>query len=262
MTTYPFVIFLLILMYITLFTQGWSGIAVLLIMQGAKKRRPIDISHLETSPSNKLQSTIEKLSGLGFTRLGQVRVIISGNQSSDGWIFISSDKWTHAEVSEAITDLVVFTTVYSDNAVVETSFPLGERIEAKNFRSRTITSDIEKAYLYHIQQIEDFIKLHGIPRNIENMRNYLYWDVMYRERYVWRKFSRNFWISLVKVLAFGYAIAATLIAVASWLQQGMTITLLNVQLLILLKIIFPAALVAYTAPFIAAWTGRREARSA
>jgi hypothetical protein len=255
-------IFLLFLMYSVLIIQGRTGIDVFFIMLGAKQRRPIDISHLQIIPSNKLQSTIDKLSKLGFISLGQVRVNIRGVQSADGWVFISPDKLTHAEATEVMIDLVIFTTVYFDNAVIETGFPTGERIETDTFRSHTITSDVEKAYHHHTQQIEDFNKLHGIPRKTETMHDYLYWDIMYREKYIWKKSSRHIWISSVKILAFVYSFVVTLIFVSSWLQLDTAIAQLDQQLLLLMKIIAPAVLIAVISPYIALWSGHREMKPA
>lgn len=259
MVDFLFMMFVLIFMYVTLLLQGWSGINILVITLGAKKRRPINISHLQVSTSTELQSTIDALLKLGFTLLGQVRVNIPGVQAGDSRVFVSSDKLTHAEVTEVMADMVGFTTVYADHAVVETSFPMGERIDTPTFRSHTISSDIERAYLYHLQQVADFSKPHGIPRRLESMNDYLYWDIVYRERYVWQKFRRNFWMGVIKVLALIYVLVATGIVLGSGAPHDRMTP--YTQLFPLLNLITPVALVTYVLPFLARWASRREMKT-
>jgi hypothetical protein len=254
-------LFILAFMYVTILLQGWAGITILIVTLGAKNRRSTNISHLQIAPSPKLQSTIDKLLKLRFTPAGQVRVHVAGVQSGDTRVFVSPDRSTHAEVTEVMTDMVQFTTVYADHAVVETIFPMGERIDTPTFRSHTITSDIEKAYLHHLQQVADFSKSHGIPRHLESMNDYLHWDVVYRERYIWQKFRRNFWMGAINVISLIYAILATLIVVeVSFLRNG---SAWSAELLLpLMVVITPAAIITSILPWIAKWTGRREAKPA
>jgi hypothetical protein len=257
-----FIIIILIAIYVVLLAQGKIGIDILLISFGAKKRRPVNISHLQIPPSAKLQATITTLTNLGFYRLGEIRLRIVGVGSFESWIFISSDNLTHTGLTEAMANLVVFETVYKDHAVVETGFPMGENIERPNFRSHTITVGIEDAYTHHVQQITEFIKAHGIPRRIENMNDYLYWDASYRKLYVRRKFSRDTWFALMMVLASGYGLITTLLMAGFWLQwDNLTITRLHSHLVLLAKMVAPAAIVAQLIPFIALWSSRRESKA-
>src|SRR4030042_621562 len=159
-----------------LWIPGKAGIISLLISSGAGKRRPMDISDSPQPLPVEYQTTVDALSNLGFSRLGETLVKIAGVQTVKSRIYISADNLVFAELTEVKMIIWIFTTVYSDDAAVETGFPCGENIETAGFRSHTITTDLEKAYRHQVQQLEAFGRIHGAPRKIGTMQDYLAWD--------------------------------------------------------------------------------------
>ena len=256
------VTFLLIVAYLILFIQGRNGIVILLISLGEKKRRLENISHLKLYPPDKLQATIDTLTKLGFSRLGETRIKISGVKTLDSWVFVSSDKFTTTDLGETIPNLVFFNSAFIDNAMVETGFPYGENIETPHFRSRVITSNIEDAYIHQTKQIEDFSKKHGAPRRIETMNDYLYWDIIFREQYSWLKFRRNTLIGIINIISLGYSIVSLLIVIGFLLspRNNLTTTHYYKNLLFLLIAIAPAVLISLSTPFIAFFSMRQETK--
>ena len=263
MISFSTIIALLITAFVILLLQGLNGIQKLLVILGASKRRPVDISHLQIRPSDKLQTTIAALLKLGFSRLGELRLKISG-QALDGWIFVSIDKSILTEVTEVSPKMVLFTTVYIDDAVVETGFPVGEKIETSNYRSHTIISSIEEAYSHHLKQIADFGQRHGIPRKIETINDYLYWDTVFRKKYVWRKMSRQAWLSVAGILALGYGFVVAMVVVSRLWLQGNNLTAVGLydNSLFLLKAIAPVALISVIASLVELWGNFRQAKPA
>jgi hypothetical protein len=256
-----FLLFLAFTMYFILFSEGVAGIQSLLIALQTGKRRVTDVSNLQTNIPYELQKTVDKLSELGFVRFGEVSVNIFDTPRITR-LFISPDGVMHAEVAEGVPGMVFFTTVYHDHAVVETGFPFGEKIETPDFRSHTITSDIEKACLHHIQQITEFGRTHGLPKKLENMREYLIVDGIYRARYVRLRFRRLIWINILKISAVAYAILSTLILIGLLFEwDELNMAALGGHMIILLIAIFPGVIVAWGSSFLARWTGQRETKS-
>jgi hypothetical protein len=262
MISFVIVIFLLILAYLILFIQGRVGIIILRISSGTKKRRPENISHLQLPPPAELQTRIDILSKLGFSRLGETRIEIPSVKSSNSWVFVSSDKTIQTDLGETVPDMVIFNTTYNDKAVVETGFPFGENIETPYFRSHTIISSIENAYLHQVQQVEGFIKKHGIPRRIETMNDYLYWDVIYRERYSGLKMRRNTLLGILNILSFGYGIVSLIIATVLILSHRDNSATTYDYLLFLLIAIAPASLISLSTSFIVLFSIRQETKPA
>jgi hypothetical protein len=262
MISFVIVIFLLILAYLILVIQGRVGIIILRISSGTKKRRPENISHLQLPPPAELQTRIDILSKLGFSRLGETRIEIPSVKSSNSWVFVSSDKTIQTDLGETVPDMVIFNTTYNDKAVVETGFPFGENIETPYFRSHTIISSIENAYLHQVQQVEGFIKKHGIPRRIETMNDYLYWDVIYRERYSGLKMRRNTLLGILNILSFGYGIVSLIIATVLILSHRDNSATTYDYLLFLLIAIAPASLISLSTSFIVLFSIRQETKPA
>jgi hypothetical protein len=250
---------LLTILFLILYNRGKAGFVTLLISFGAGKRRSEDISAQELPVPPELKHAVDSLAKLGFSRLGEVQVKIPGGQSAGSRIFISKDKRVFAELTEG--RIVLFTTVFPDDAVVETGFPVGENFRTKNFQSRTITTDLEQAYNHQLGQIKGFRKPHGIPRKIATMPDYLAWDVMYRQRHVARKMRRHTWLGFLQTAALGYGIAAALTAVVFLVgAEKNSIEPMLIIALILIAALTPAAVAAFFLPFIGDWGSRRGTR--
>ncbi len=245
MNSFSGTIISLFLSFAVLFILGLHGVQLLLVTLGARKRRPIDISHLQLRPSDKLLTTVGILWKLGFERLGEARTKI-GHQSLDAWVFVSADKSIVAELTDLRPKAVAFTTVYSDEAVVETSFPSGEKIETPYYRSHTITTSIEEAHSHQIKQSTEFGAKHGIPQKVETVKDYLYWDTVFREKYAWRKMGRFTWFGIGSILCSGYGVVTTLVITGRLLLDSSTWTAewLYYDLLSLSKAIAPVVPIA------------------
>jgi hypothetical protein len=262
MLSFGFAMLLLILGYVMILALGIHGVKTLFISLGAKNRLPIDISHLQTQPPTKLQAAIYVLLNLGFSRLGESSTNIFGSQGKS-WIFISPDKSTTAELVVAAPILLSFTTIYNDTAVVETGFPVGERIETPYYKSHTIKSSIEKAYNHQVQQMTNSTKAHGAPCRIENMHDYLYWDVVYRKEHVLRKFSRLLWTGVLYILLLGCGVLSTLIVTGFFIQgDDLTIEGLYNYLMLLFNTITPIAFISSIIAVISTWSSNRETKPA
>jgi hypothetical protein len=250
---------LLTILYLILYNRGKAGFVTLLISFGAGKRRSEDISGQELPVPPELKHAVDALDKLGFSRLGEVQVKIPGGRSAESRIFISKDKRVFAELTES--RIVLFTTVFPDDGVVETGVPVGENFTTRNFRSHTITTDIEQAYNHQLQQIKGFRKPHGVPRKITTMPDYLAWDGMYRKKHVSRKMRRHTWLGFLQTAALGYGIIATLTAVIYWLgSEKSTIEPMLFIALVLIAALTPVAIAAFFLPFIGDWGSRRGTR--
>lgn len=250
----------LVVLFLVLWNRGKAGWITLMISFGAGKRRSEDVSERKSLIPPELSPMVETLSRIGFTRLGEVQVKIPGRQTMGSRILISTDKTVFAELTE--TQIVVFTTVFADDAVVETGFPVGERIQTRNFRSHTITTDLEAAYRHQLQQVEVFSKTHGVPRRIETMQDYLAWDAMYRKHYVSRKMRRHTWLALLQVWTLVCGILALLLAIFYWLGTDMsTIEPLIVIPIYLIIVLIPVTIVSFVLPYIGYYGDRRGSKA-
>jgi hypothetical protein len=261
-----FTTLLLVLGYYFLFQLGLYGVKILTNALGAKNRRPIDVSYLRLTPPANFDKTINTLSDLGFIRLGEASVSINGSQTN-AWLFVSTDKLITAEVIVSAPIFISFTTIYNNTSVVETSFPVGETIETPFFISHTIKSSIEKAYFHQKQQILNFSNVHGSPCNIENMHDYLRWDVVYRENHVSRKFRRFTLSGIVYILLLGYGVISALIVIGFYivfdgLGGSLTLAKIYSYLTTLFFIITPSVLIGAITLFVSTWSRDAEAKPA
>jgi hypothetical protein len=257
-----FEILIWLVLALILWNRGRAGMETLAISFGAGKRRATDVSDPEAPLPPELKSHVSILSELGFSRLGEVKVALPGGQAVKSRIFLSEDGTVFAELAETQRGLVVFTTVFPDEAVMETGFPVGENIATRNFRSHTITKDLGRAYRHQLEQAEAFGKTHGAPRKVASMRDYLDWDAMYRRRYVKRKMRRHTWIGFGQVLAMVYGFLAMAAAAVYWLGTDMsTVDPMVIILFLLIVALSPAALLAFVLPFIGDWGNHRETKA-
>jgi hypothetical protein len=257
------IIILLFAASITLILMGSLGARTLSLSFETRKGRPVDISHLQRPPAIPLRKTVEALIKMGFNRLGEARIKLS-SQSFGVWVFASSDKLTYAELVEEAPGLVLFNTTYKGDAFVETGFPVGENIETHCYRSHTITSNIEKAYLHHTRLIKDFSERHGAPSKIETMTNYLDWDSVFRKQYGWQKGFRNACLNAAQILLLGYFIALFSLWVyhADKAYHASIPADPLVSFTFLLESIAPAAVISIILSYLQTWSSKRETKSA
>lgn len=202
-----------------LLRTGWYAWRAISINAGIDRRRPDDISHLGLPPPPELQPTVAALPALGFRRLGETSTPLPiGPRQATSWLFVDAGNTTTVEaVPVGKPPMVGFQTVYADEAVVETIYPMGERIDDPHYRSHTVTASIEAAYRHHAKQAADFATAHGAPQRIESMADAMHWDAVFRRRYARRRGRRLYLTNLASLCASVYAAVA---AVAVLLRPG------------------------------------------
>jgi hypothetical protein len=250
---------LLTILYLILYNRGKSGFETLQISFGAGKRRSEDVSARELPVPPESKYAIDALSKMGFSRLGEVQVKIPGGRTAGSRIFVSKNKKVFAELTES--RIVLFNSVFPDDAVMETGFPVGENFNSKNFRSHTVTADIGQAYKHQLAQVEAFQKAHGTPRKIQTMKAYLDWETMYRKKHVGRKMRRHTLLGYLQAAGLVFGVLAFLAAVIYWLGSDMsTIEPMLFIALVLAGVLLPVAVVSFFLPFIGDWGSRRNSR--
>ncbi|MBN2084550.1 MAG: hypothetical protein JW748_04945 [Anaerolineales bacterium] len=249
-------IIILVILYLILCNRGKAGFVTLRISFGAGGRRSQDISAQELPVPPELKHLVGALADLGFSRLGEVQVKIPGGQTALSRIYVSADKRIFAELTES--RIVLFTSVFPDDTVVETGFPVGENFNTKVFRSHTVTTGIEQAHQHQLREIKAYRRPHGIPRKIETMEDYRAWEAMYRAKHVSRKMRRHTWLGFLQTAALGVGIAALLAAFVYWLgSEKTTIEPMLFIALVLIAAVTPVAIAAFFLPYIGDWGSRR-----
>jgi hypothetical protein len=150
---------------------------------GAMKRRPIDMSALGYRPPAKLEPLIAELTAAGFQRLGETAVPIPGvGTGPHAWIFVDESATTQAEVI-VFGPFLGLVSYFSDQAVVTTTFPRGERIDRPDFLWITARTGATEAVAAHREGVARFRQTHGQPVRVDSMAGYLRWDAIDRELY-------------------------------------------------------------------------------
>jgi hypothetical protein len=180
---------------------GWRGLVGMQTYFGITKRRPTDVSHLNSTPPNITKGIIATLESLGFHRLGEAQLLLPQKKSSPYWILVNSENFVQAET---IYNRVSFSTFFNDNVLVVTDYPSGEHIETPSYQSHTITSAVNDAFNYHLQQVDKFKTKYGSPQSISNMVDYSHWEAMGRVNYGFKKMKRFFWLDIARLAIFIY----------------------------------------------------------
>jgi hypothetical protein len=182
------------------------------------------------------------------------------------WLFLDENGTTCADVIE--TDDVdreprlAFWTTFSDTAAVETRYPVGERIDTPDFRSHTISSDVQDAYQHHLRQVADFGTHHGAPIQIKNMDDCLQQDMIYHENHAQRESRRPFLACLLYVTACIYALGASIaVGVSMRHIEALTLQLVCDKLLQLTVLLAPAFVVTLLVSLVSVWRDARARRN-
>jgi hypothetical protein len=251
-------------MFFLLLANGWNGLRAVLNYTGVSKRRSEDISHKGISPSSTLESVVDSLISLGFTRLGETLTYLP--LMSLGGItrlFLDENGTTCADVVEVgdvdAKPTLAFWTTFDDAATVETGYPTGEHIDTPDLRSHTVPSDVKDAYQHHLQQVADFGTHHGAPIQFKNMDDYLRQAAIYREHHARRKLRRLFLDNLVNVVSCIYTLGASIaVAVSMRHNEAFTIQLLWDKLLRLTVLLTPAVVITFIVSQASVWMGRKS----
>lgn len=177
---------------LALFQVG-TTLSILSNVGGAKNRRPQDISAENRQPTPNAARLIAELNTMGFTRLGETLTKIPLMGKGVTWLLVSADKTDTAEVIDigrGMPAMVQFSTVFMDEAVLETSYPIGENQDSALHRARYNTESLASAYQQHLTERAAMQTEHGSPRPISNMPQYQEWDIRYRELHVRKRLGR------------------------------------------------------------------------
>jgi hypothetical protein len=249
---------LIVILSAVLWNRGREGIDTLLIALGAKNRRSEDVSDPPVPVPPELKFTVESLGKLGFQRLGEVQVALPRNRTSFSRLFVSKDRKIFADLNES--RIVLFTSVFKDDAVAETGWPVGENFSRPDFLSRTVTTGLEDACRYQKERIAELAKTHGPARKIKSVADYQAWEALYRRRFVARKMRRHAILAFLELFLLGFNISALLAALVYWLGSDMsTIDPLIFITTVLVGVLAPAAILAFLIPFLGDWGSRRSA---
>lgn len=249
---------IIVVLSVVLWNRGREGVETLRIALGARSRRSEDVSDPPVPVPPELKFTVESLLKLGFRRLGEVQVALPGNRTSFSRLLVSKDQKIFADLSES--RIILYASVFKDDAVAETGWPVGENFSTGDFESRTVTTDLEQAYRRQKERTAELAKAHGPARRIKTVADYQAWEALYRRRYVGRKMRRHSLLALLELLLLGYGISVLLGALVYWLGTDMsTIDPLIFITTVLVGALTPAAILAFLIPFVGDWGSRRNA---
>jgi hypothetical protein len=222
---------------VVLLFSGATGAVSIYVYLTVRNRRSEDASVEQIEPLAPAQPLVAALTGLGFRRLGEARTRLAlPGGTGIAWVLVDPEGTTQAEVV-ASPPLLALTSVYADEAVVETGYPLGEQIDTPSFRSHTVAGSVEAAYRHHLEQAADFGAAHGAPQRIASMAGYFRWDRSYRLHHAQRKMRRLFLVNgvLPMVAAVYIAVVGAYSLLAGWWQgTGTAAEAHGPQLLLLL----------------------------
>jgi hypothetical protein len=181
------------------------------VYAGAPTRRQFDASELGLQPPSELWPYLSELLRLGFRRLGEAQLDVTGIRAADVastneqsgvgrpdrhtvFAFVDADATVMAETTAVphAPTLLSFSTIFADGTVVETMYPRGESIHDPDFHSGHNKHSLESAFADQRAEIDRWRMHHGSPRVISNMADYLRADADYRERFAKRKLRRPF----------------------------------------------------------------------
>ncbi len=185
--------------------QFATTLSILSNVGGAKSRRPQDITAENRPPTPNAARLIAELNMMGFTRFGETLTIVPLMGKGVTWILVSPDKHDSAEVVDigrGMPAMVQFSTVFLDEAVLETSHPIGEDQDFPLFRARYNTQSLAAAYQQHLTERAAMQIEHGSPRTYTNMLSYQEWDIRYRELHVRNRLGRPVLPSILMSLWF------------------------------------------------------------
>ncbi|MBN1284913.1 MAG: hypothetical protein JXB47_05925 [Anaerolineae bacterium] len=210
------------------FLLGLPGlINSLRVYLGAPKRRERDVSYDQHPLSAAAQAIVDQLTPLGFTRLGETATDLPGHPGQITWYFMSADGTITTEVVSLAMlgkerGIVQFTTVFSDESVLETSYPIGDNLDYPDFYSRKNDESVAAAYEMHRRTAGELQIKHGAPRTVKSMTELLSWAALHRERHVRRKLRPPLMTQLKLSGWFLYTIGYMVVASIIMSQPGET----------------------------------------
>lgn len=154
------------------------------LVNEVEDRRDEDVTLENHQPTRNAALLINQLTELGFTRLGETRSPLHQNPIT--WILSNPDHTDLVEVvdlQDKLPAMLQFTTVFANEAVLETMYPIGENKDFPQHRFRFNSVSVQSAYEQHTLDRFRLESQHGAPRSIRSLVEYLNWDMRYRELY-------------------------------------------------------------------------------
>lgn len=144
---------------------------------------------------NAKEEGIQRLAKLGFQGIGRLEIkLFWQRQYNVCWYYIDADATTCASVSsyksEKSTLIIAFISWFTDNALIETLYPIGERINEPNYISQFVKNDLEAGYHQHRQRIQDWSERHGAPIVIHDVKQLIPLDQVEMKLYRRRRYRR------------------------------------------------------------------------
>lgn len=191
-----------------------SIIKIIRNLRTASQRQPIDISHQNRELPPEVFATHQQLMAFGFQRLGETEIeMVSIREPGTTWLFGNPDFTVVAELALIPSGAAVqFGTIYYDDFVVETSFPIGENIDVPYMHSRRVVTDLESAWQSHQEDVARFNAEHGSPRQMRSISDVLAGEAMYRERHYQQKLRPELFRQFVLMV---YSFNLTVLCIAT-----------------------------------------------
>jgi hypothetical protein len=118
----------------------------------------VDVTSSDIDTPKPIQDAAKTLEELGFQQFAISETHLPAlDKVGLTWLFTNSERDVSAEVVEHKNrSAVQFSTWYDDDTLVETSYPFGENINTKKFRSHFTRISIAEAYQLHRDQMQKF----------------------------------------------------------------------------------------------------------
>jgi hypothetical protein len=164
---------------------GPSAWRVWRIYSGTRARRQQDAAGTAPLPSPAVADRIERLTSLGFARLGETFVDLPGAGRRFAWQFVDDTNTVYAAIvpTGPVGALTVLYSAWPDGTWLSTMHPIGETEDEPDFVVQTVASDLDSALRVHRTRLTGIRAAKGAPRSIESMTDLLALDADYRRRH-------------------------------------------------------------------------------
>jgi hypothetical protein len=120
--------------------------------------KDIDISSLDLPIPDTFADIVLQLEIEGFERFGEYESAVAGAKHPvPVWIYRSAKGHVLASLIETPAGPFVGFTTFTQNGIVETTYPRGHQIRLAQARFSGVRGSLDAAYRHHINQVRDFI---------------------------------------------------------------------------------------------------------
>jgi hypothetical protein len=170
-----------------------------------------DMTAQAIRPPAPVADAIGQLQEMGFERVGESKTYLWLGAAVT-WYVVSREGAIMAEVVEYGEGYAAsFTTMLGDESVVETSYPIGERVKTPVHVSDFTRISLQAAHDLHTGNVETFSGRRLSPsRHIDSMESVLLLEGVYREKHYQRKLlrplMRGVWLTLFLLVPAGISL--------------------------------------------------------